>query len=291
MIRAIVARVRRVVCGARWPVARRPRRQMPNPKEMSGVPLPAPDLPAGTVSVRVVRGSFANNVAESAGRVHRRRQDADGEDRRERPRAGDRAQAGRAACRRSTVVDGERLESQEITIGADAAFASCWSRSIRTRRSARPRTSALAAGPAVKGIVVLRARVAHRRRVRRRPAEHLLRPRHPEHRADAGRSSAGRSSSTCRTTRAARRSWRDRRRRRRSNGRARHGDRAVRAGHRRPCRSAFELPYSGRHGARRAAVARALSQVDRPRRADRRARPAVAAAHDQAGESNDQGQP
>jgi hypothetical protein len=31
--------------------------------QAAGVPLPAADLPAGTVSVRVVRGSFANNLA------------------------------------------------------------------------------------------------------------------------------------------------------------------------------------------------------------------------------------
>ena len=39
---------------------------MPNPKEISGVPLPAPDVPAGTVSVRVVRGSFDEQSDESA---------------------------------------------------------------------------------------------------------------------------------------------------------------------------------------------------------------------------------
>src|SRR5262245_29822140 len=36
--------------------------QMPNPKEISGQPLPSNDLPAGTISVRVIRGSFANNL-------------------------------------------------------------------------------------------------------------------------------------------------------------------------------------------------------------------------------------
>jgi hypothetical protein len=36
--------------------------QMPNPQQMSGVPLPVGDVPAGTVTVRVIRGSFANPV-------------------------------------------------------------------------------------------------------------------------------------------------------------------------------------------------------------------------------------
>ena len=33
-----------------------PGAQMPDPKQMSGVPLPTGDIPAGTVTVRVVRG-------------------------------------------------------------------------------------------------------------------------------------------------------------------------------------------------------------------------------------------
>src|SRR5688500_11591301 len=32
-------------------------------RQASGVPLPASDMPAGTVSVRVVRDSFANNLS------------------------------------------------------------------------------------------------------------------------------------------------------------------------------------------------------------------------------------
>ncbi len=35
---------------------------MPDPKLISGVPLPTNDLPAGSVSVRVIRGSFENNL-------------------------------------------------------------------------------------------------------------------------------------------------------------------------------------------------------------------------------------
>lgn len=36
---------------------------MPDPRQMSGVPLPASELPAGTISVRVIQGSFANNLS------------------------------------------------------------------------------------------------------------------------------------------------------------------------------------------------------------------------------------
>jgi hypothetical protein len=34
--------------------------QMPDPKKISGVPLPVPDVPVGTITVRVVRGQISN---------------------------------------------------------------------------------------------------------------------------------------------------------------------------------------------------------------------------------------
>ena len=36
----------------------------PDPRQMSGIPLPDPQLPAGTITVRVVRGMLSNNVPE-----------------------------------------------------------------------------------------------------------------------------------------------------------------------------------------------------------------------------------
>ena len=36
----------------------------PDPRQMSGIPLPDPQLPAGTITVRVVRGSLSNNVPD-----------------------------------------------------------------------------------------------------------------------------------------------------------------------------------------------------------------------------------
>ena len=36
----------------------------PDPRQMSGIPLPDPELPAGTVTVRVIRGSITNNVPD-----------------------------------------------------------------------------------------------------------------------------------------------------------------------------------------------------------------------------------
>ena len=35
---------------------------MPDPSQMSGVPLPSPELSTGVMTVRVVRGSLSNNL-------------------------------------------------------------------------------------------------------------------------------------------------------------------------------------------------------------------------------------
>src|SRR6187431_2737036 len=88
----------------------------PDLRQMSGVPLPTNDLPAGSISVRVVRGSFANNVADAtvtfnvSGKTTEVRTDAAG-------RAEIKGLASGARVKASAVVDGERLETQEVTIG------------------------------------------------------------------------------------------------------------------------------------------------------------------------------
>lgn len=92
--------------------------QMPDLRQMSGVPLPASDLPAGTVSVRVIRGSFQNNLADvpvefvvdgtPASTV---RTDAQGRAQLSGLKPGSRVKA-------VAVVGSDRLEAQEVTIGA-----------------------------------------------------------------------------------------------------------------------------------------------------------------------------
>src|SRR5262245_39729068 len=37
--------------------------QMPDVRQMSGIPRPVDDLPNGSISVRLVRGSLSNNIA------------------------------------------------------------------------------------------------------------------------------------------------------------------------------------------------------------------------------------
>src|SRR5690606_16519526 len=85
-------------------------------RQAAGVPLPAADLPAGTVSVRVVRGSFANNLAGETVVFT-----VDGQSRSVTTDAAGRAQISDlpqgARVQATATVGTERLESQEITIG------------------------------------------------------------------------------------------------------------------------------------------------------------------------------
>jgi hypothetical protein len=85
-------------------------------RQASGVPLPAADLPAGTVSVRVVRGSFANNLTDVDVIFT-----VDGRTTTVKTDAGGRAQidglpAG-ATVSAVARVDGQELVSQASTIG------------------------------------------------------------------------------------------------------------------------------------------------------------------------------
>jgi hypothetical protein len=95
--------------------------QMPDIGQMSGVPLPSGELPAGAVSVRVVRGDLTNNVVGQPVELH-----GAGADRRavtdESGRAVfDGVPAG-AAIHALAIVDGERLESQSFTMPAQGGM-------------------------------------------------------------------------------------------------------------------------------------------------------------------------
>ena len=88
---------------------------MPDPRRMSGVPLPVSEMTAGSVTVRVIRGALANNVPG-----HPVELIGDGA-----PRRATTTDAGRAEftglrpgarVRAVAVLDGERLESQEFTV-------------------------------------------------------------------------------------------------------------------------------------------------------------------------------
>jgi hypothetical protein len=88
---------------------------MPDPSQIAGVPLPAPELPSGTVSVRVVRERMGNNlsgqtVTLSVGGARRTAvTDAQG-------RAEFASLPVAAAVVAETTVDGEALRSREFTV-------------------------------------------------------------------------------------------------------------------------------------------------------------------------------
>ena len=91
--------------------------QMPDARQMSGIPRPDPQLATGTVTVRVARGSFANPVdsltveLSAGGSVKQAPTNAEG-------RAEFTGIAPGTALKASAVVAGERLESQEFAMPA-----------------------------------------------------------------------------------------------------------------------------------------------------------------------------
>lgn len=118
-------------------------------KQASGIPLPDSSLPAGTVSVRVVRDTFANNLA-GVDVVFA----IDGTSRTVKTNDSGRAQIDGlkpgAHVKASAVVGSERLESQDVTIG-DTAI-----RFVLVASSpGGPAASAAVTGPAVPGQVII----------------------------------------------------------------------------------------------------------------------------------------
>ena len=87
----------------------------PDPRQMSGIPLPDPGLPAGTVSVRVIRGQMTNNVPDHevelrvGESVEVVATDAEG-------RATFAALSPGARVTAATDLDGVRLESQPFAV-------------------------------------------------------------------------------------------------------------------------------------------------------------------------------
>ena len=89
--------------------------QMPDPKQMSGIPRPVTDLPNGTVSVRLIRGALSNNITNFPVELHVGSQ----------TRTAQTDDSGRAefgglprgqTLKAVAVVDGERLESEEFPV-------------------------------------------------------------------------------------------------------------------------------------------------------------------------------
>jgi len=124
--------------------------QMPDPKQMSGVPLPVGDLPPGTVTVRVVRGTMTNLITGQ-------RVDLIGPT----PMSAQTNEAGRAEftglqpgirVRVATMVGAEQLESQEFTIPANGGVRIAL---VATDSTTQPQAGTASQAPAQIGTVVL----------------------------------------------------------------------------------------------------------------------------------------
>ncbi|MDQ3170564.1 MAG: hypothetical protein M3Q55_10550 [Acidobacteriota bacterium] len=131
--------------------------QMPDPSQMSGVPLPSPELSTGTMTVRVVRGSLSNNLPGQRVELA-----VEGQS---NPRVGTTDAAGRAeftglragqVVQAAATVGGERIESQRITLPSSGGIRVMLfvpeTRGPARPEPTNPRTSD---GPAERGIVVL----------------------------------------------------------------------------------------------------------------------------------------
>ena len=127
--------------------------QMPDPKSMSGIPRPDTTVPVGTVSVRVIRGSFDKNIANqpveftidrTASVVNT---GADGRALVKDVRKG-------ASVVVATTVDGERLVSQSFTMSSSGVVLMLVATDPAVAGKAAEDKS-LAAAPPIKGIVVL----------------------------------------------------------------------------------------------------------------------------------------
>lgn len=127
--------------------------QMPDPSQMAGRPLPAPELPTGTVSVRVVRERMGNNIPDQMVLlIARDRQLKGSTDAQGRVRFD--GVPGGTLITVQAIVDGETLRSQEFAVPADGGVRVALIAGIEAA-AARERATAEAAAqqPARAGIV------------------------------------------------------------------------------------------------------------------------------------------
>lgn len=128
--------------------------QMPDPRQMSGVPLPTGEIPAGTVTVRVVRGTLSNIVTDHPVELIVGASTVSGKTN-EQGRVEFTGVAIGSRVKAVTTVDGQRLESQEISLPPNAGVRYML---VATDPAAAQRVEEdqqRAAGPAQAGMVVL----------------------------------------------------------------------------------------------------------------------------------------
>jgi hypothetical protein len=126
---------------------------MPDPSAIAGTPLPAPELPDRTITVRVVRERMGNNVAGQEVTLT-----VGGDQRTMKTDEQGRAQfdglAAGAAVQATTVVDGETLTSQQFAVPARGGVRIALIAGIAAARAAeKSAADAAAKEPARPGVV------------------------------------------------------------------------------------------------------------------------------------------
>jgi hypothetical protein len=125
--------------------------QMPDAREMSGIPRPVDDLPNGSISIRLVRGDLSNNITDhpvdlqADGRTLTVRTDGSG-------RAEFRDLPPGNSVKALAVVDGERLESQSFAVPSSGGVRMLL---VATDKEREARAAAEAAAPAITAPVVI----------------------------------------------------------------------------------------------------------------------------------------
>jgi len=128
---------------------------MPDPSLIHGRALPAPELAAGTITVRVVREAIGNNVVGQEVRLtvggSTRTATTDEEGRAAFP-----GLSPGAAARAEATVSGEALTSEPLTVPSSGGLRVILVAGMKTAAArAQQEAAAAAAAPPVKGVVVL----------------------------------------------------------------------------------------------------------------------------------------
>ena len=123
--------------------------EMPDAKQMSGIPRPVTDLPTGSISIRLIRGDLSNNITNFPVELHvgSKVQTVKTDD---SGRAQFDGLAAGTAVKAVAVVDGERLESQEFPVPAQGGVRMML---VATDKSKAPATTPDA--PPIAGQVVI----------------------------------------------------------------------------------------------------------------------------------------
>lgn len=135
-----------VLCGGKFLSAQF---QMPDPKQMAGIPRPVNDLPDASISVRLIRGQLSNNIAGHLVELHY----ANGRVVKVNTDDAGRAQFDKLApgvVKATSDVDGEHLESQDFEVPKQGGIRLMLVATDKNAPAPAPGTA-----PAVKGTVVL----------------------------------------------------------------------------------------------------------------------------------------